>query len=102
MGAVSANESEDALHGADRDVARGVVGIEDETVDHHPRVRADDDAGVIDEANLSEAVGVGDDGVTHEDVAVGLQHAPSARTRCVGHAVDLDGAAAGFNRQRGA
>ena len=77
--AVSADKPENALHGADCNLARSVVGIEDETVDHHPRVRADDDTGIVGEADLGEALGVGDDGVAHEDVAIGRQHALAAR-----------------------
>ena len=58
----------------------------------------DDDARVVDEADLREAVWIGDDRVAHEHVAVRFQHPLAAWSGGICEAIDLDDAAARLER----
>jgi hypothetical protein len=98
--AAAADKTKHSFDRRDRDLLRRIVRIENKPVDDEAGIRADDDLRIVDELDLGEANGTGDDLVAHEDGAFDLEHTRSGRPARRYGRVDPDSIAAGLNGDR--
>jgi len=97
--AASTYEAEGPLERINRHALGGVVGIEDKGVNLQPRVGADNQASIVDEAYLSQAFGAGDDFVAHKDSPLQLHQSSSAGARRVYSGIYCNGVTTRIDRK---